>query len=35
LHTYPNVDKAKLYMTMTQGILFMPTPEDLWFSNCR
>ena len=35
LHTYPNVDKAKLYMTMSQGILFMPTPEDLWFSNCR
>ena len=35
LHTYPNVDKAKLYMTMSQGILFMPTPEDLWFTNCR
>ena len=35
LHTYPNVDNAKLYMTMSQGILFMPTPEDLWFTNCR
>ena len=35
LHTYPNVDKAKLYMTMSQGILFMPTPEDLWFANCQ
>ena len=35
LHTYPNVDKAKLYMTMSQGILFTPTPEDLWFTNCR
>ena len=31
LHTYPNVDKAKLYMTMSQGILFMPQSEDLWF----
>jgi hypothetical protein len=35
LYTYPNVTKAKLYMTMTKGILFMPQPEDLWFSNCR
>ena len=35
LHTYPNVDKAKLYMTMSQGILFMPTPEDLRFANCQ
>ena len=35
LHTYPNVDKAKLYMTMSQGILFMPRAEDLWFANCR
>ena len=35
LHTYPNVDKAKLFMTMNKGILFMPQPEDLWFSNCR
>jgi hypothetical protein len=28
LHTYPDINKAKLYMTMSQGILFMPTPED-------
>ena len=34
LHTYPNINKAKLYMTMSQGILFMPQAEDLWFSNC-
>jgi hypothetical protein len=26
LYTYPNV---------TKGILFMPQPEDLWFSNCQ
>lgn len=31
LCSYPNVEKAKLYMTMCQGILFMPQPEDLWF----
>jgi hypothetical protein len=31
LHTYPNITKAKLYMTLSRGILFMPTPEDLWF----
>ena len=35
LWSYPNVDKAKLYMTMSQGILFMPRAEDLWFANCR
>ena len=34
LYTYPDINKAKLYMTMSQGILFMPTSEDLWFSNC-
>ena len=34
LHTYPDINKAKLYMTMSQGILFMPQAEDLWFSNC-
>ena len=28
LYTYPDINKAKLYMTMSQGILFMPTPED-------
>jgi len=31
LWTYPNVNKAKLSMVMSHGILFMPTPEDLWF----
>jgi hypothetical protein len=35
LWTYPNVTKAKINMTMRQGILFMPVSEDLWFSNCR
>ena len=33
LYTYPDINKAKLYMTMSQGILFMPQAEDLWFSN--
>ena len=33
LWTYPDVNKAKLYMTMRHGMLFLPTPEDLWF--CR
>lgn len=31
LWSYPNVSKAKIYMTMSQGVLFMPQPEDLWF----
>lgn len=31
LLSYPDVNKAKLYMTMNKGILFMPQPEDLWF----
>jgi|TARA_R110002094_G_scaffold113608_1_gene109718 hypothetical protein len=31
LHTYPDINKAKLYMTMSQGILFMPTKEDFWY----
>jgi len=31
LWTYPNVEHAKLFMTMRKGILFMPTPESLWF----
>jgi len=31
LWTYPTVNHAKLYMTMRHGMLFMPTPEDLWF----
>jgi len=30
LWTYPNVEHAKLFMTMRKGILFMPTPESLW-----
>ena len=33
LYTYPNVSKAKLFMTMRHGILFMPTAEDLWFTD--
>jgi hypothetical protein len=35
LWSYPDVNKAKLFMTMNKGMLFMPQPEDLWFSNCR
>ncbi len=31
LLSYPDVNKSKLYMTMTKGVLFMPQPEDLWF----
>ena len=31
LYTYPNINKAKLSMTMSHGILFLPTPEDLWY----
>jgi hypothetical protein len=31
LLSYPDVNKAKLYMTMSQGILFMPTAEDFWY----
>ena len=31
LHTHTSVTKAKLSMVMSHGILFMPTPEDLWF----
>ena len=31
LHTYTDINKAKLYMTMSQGILFMPTKEDFWY----
>ncbi len=29
LYTYPNVTKAKLYLTLSQGIIFLPRPEDL------
>ena len=35
LWSYPDVNKAKLFMTMNKGMLFMPTPEDFWFPNCR
>jgi hypothetical protein len=31
LSSYPDVNKAKLWMTMNHGILFMPTPEDFWY----
>jgi hypothetical protein len=31
LHTHNTVTKAKLSMVMSHGILFLPTPEDLWF----
>jgi hypothetical protein len=31
LWSYPNVNKAKLSMVMSHGILFMPRPEDLWY----
>lgn len=32
LWSYPTVDQAKLFMTMRKGVLFMPTPESMWFS---
>jgi len=31
LFTYPTVHQAKLFMTMRQGVLFMPIAEDLWY----
>jgi hypothetical protein len=31
LWSYPNVEHAKLFMTMRKGILFMPTTESMWF----
>lgn len=31
LWSYPDVNKAKLFMTMNKGVLFMPTPEDFWY----
>ena len=31
LHTHTSVNKAKLSMVMSHGILFMPRAEDLWF----
>lgn len=30
LLSYPDVNKSKLYMTMTEGVLFLPNPGDLW-----
>lgn len=30
LWTYPNVEHAKLFMTMNKGILFIPTLESLF-----
>jgi hypothetical protein len=33
LWSYPDLNKAKLYMTMRRGVLFMPTPESMWFCN--
>lgn len=32
LWSYPNINHAKLWMTMRKGVLFMPVAEDLWFS---
>ena len=31
LFTYPTVHQAKLFMTMRQGVLFMPTAEGFWY----
>lgn len=31
LFTYPTVHQAKLFMTMRQGVLFMPVVEDGWY----
>ena len=31
LLSYPDVNQAKLYMTMTKGVLFMPQSEDFWY----
>jgi len=33
LWSYPTLTKAKLFMTMQKGILFMPTKEDFWYCN--
>jgi hypothetical protein len=32
LWSYPNIEHAKLWVTMRKGILFMPTPEDMWYN---
>lgn len=29
LYTYPNINKAKLSMTLSHGVLFLPTTQDL------
>lgn len=29
LWSYPSINKAKLYMTMTQGVLFVRSPNEL------
>ena len=31
LWSYPNVNHAKLWMTMRKGVLFMPITESMWF----
>jgi len=31
LWSYPNLNKAKLFMTMRHGMLFMPIQEAMWF----
>ena len=31
LWSYPKLNKAKLFMTMRHGMLFMPTQEAMWF----
>src|SRR5210317_906377 len=33
LWSYPNINHAKLFMTMQKGMLFMPTKEDFWYCN--
>jgi hypothetical protein len=33
LWSYPTLTKAKLFMTMRHGMLFMPTKEAMWFCN--
>ena len=31
LQSYPNVEQAKLFMTMRKGILFMPTEDNFFY----
>ena len=31
LWSYPSVYKAKLFMTMRKGVLFMPVAEGMWY----